>query len=83
MKCDQELTNRIRRMQGQLNGILKMMQNSERCDDLVIQLKAIRANLDKTISILTTSNLKQVLVNQPTNEKNINAALDLIVKSRS
>jgi DNA-binding FrmR family transcriptional regulator len=82
MKCDQELTNRIRRMQGQLNGILKMMQNSERCDDLVIQLKAIRANLDKTISLLTTSNLKQVLVQQPNSEKHINEALDLIVKSR-
>lgn len=82
MKCNQELTNRVRRMQGQLNGILKMMQNSERCDDLVVQLKAIRANLDKTISILTTSNLKQVLVAQPNNEKQINEALDLIVKSR-
>lgn len=82
MQCDQLLTNRIKRMQGQLNGILNMMQNSESCDDLVIQLKAIRANLDKTISILTTNNLKQVLVKQPKNEKQINDALDLIVKSR-
>ncbi len=82
MECDQLLTNRIKRMQGQLNGILKMMQNSEGCNDLVIQLKAIRANLDKTISILTTNNLKQVLGEQPNNDKQINEALDLIVKSR-
>jgi DNA-binding FrmR family transcriptional regulator len=82
MECDQLLTNRIKRMQGQLNGILNMMQNSEGCNDLVIQLKAIRANLDKTISILTTNNLKQVLGEQPNNDKQINEALDLIVKSR-
>jgi DNA-binding FrmR family transcriptional regulator len=82
MECDQLLTNRIKRMQGQLNGILNMMQNSEGCNDLVIQLKAIRANIDKTISILTTNNLKQVLGEQPNNDKQINEALDLIVKSR-
>jgi DNA-binding FrmR family transcriptional regulator len=82
MECDQLLTNRIKRMQGQLNGILNMMQNSEGCNDLVIQLKAIRANLDKTISILTTNNLKQVLGERPNNDKQINEALDLIVKSR-
>lgn len=82
MKCDQELLHRVKRLEGQLTGIRKMMETSNACQDLVIQLKAVRANIDKTISILTTKNLQQVMEVHPEDAEKFQDALDLIVKSR-
>ena len=59
-----------------------MMENQESCQDLVVQLKAIRANLDKTISLITTENLKQIMLDKPKDTQAIKDAMNLIVKSR-
>jgi DNA-binding FrmR family transcriptional regulator len=49
---------------------------------LVVQLKAIRANLDKTISLITTENLQQIMLDDPKDKDAIQQAMNLIVKSR-
>lgn len=59
-----------------------MMENQESCQDLVVQLKAIRANLDKTISLVTTENLQQIMLDTPKDNQAIKDAMNLIVKSR-
>ena len=82
MKCDNDLVHRIRRLEGQMTGIRKMMETANACQDLVVQLKAVRANIDKTISILTTKNLQQVMEVNPQDQEAFQEALDLIVKSR-
>jgi DNA-binding FrmR family transcriptional regulator len=82
MKCDNDLVHRIRRLEGQMTGIRKMMETSNACQDLVVQLKAVRANIDKTISILTTKNLQQVMEGNPQDQEAFQEALNLIVKSR-
>jgi DNA-binding FrmR family transcriptional regulator len=82
MKCNQDLLHRMNRLHGQMKGILAMMENQESCQDLVVQLKAIRANLDKTISLVTTENLQQIMLNQPKDSQAIKDAMALIVKSR-
>ena len=70
------------RLHGQMKGILSMMENQESCQDLVVQLKAIRANLDKTISLITTENLQQIMIDTPKDNQAIKDAMNLIVKSR-
>ncbi len=82
MKCNQDLLHRMNRLHGQMKGILAMMENQESCQDLVVQLKAIRANLDKTISLITTENLQQIMLDQPKDSQAIKDAMALIVKSR-
>lgn len=82
MKCNPELLNRMKRLHGQMRGILAMMEKQDACQDLVIQLKAIRANLDKTISLVTTENLQQIMLANPEDQQAIQQAMDLIVKSR-
>ena len=82
MKCNQDLLHRMNRLHGQMKGILAMMENQESCQDLVVELKAIRANLDKTISLVTTENLQQIMLDQPKDSQAIKDAMALIVKSR-
>ncbi|MFA5274834.1 MAG: metal-sensing transcriptional repressor [Candidatus Izemoplasmatales bacterium] len=81
MICDPALKNRIKRTQGQMQGVLKMMESDSGCLEILNQLKAIRAGIDKAIGILTTSNLIQMI--EKTNDikiNNLDDAIDLIVK---
>lgn len=57
MKCSPELRNRLKRAQGQMAGVLSMMDDERSCNDVVTQLSAIRSSIDKTIALMTTENL--------------------------
>lgn len=81
MKCDISLKNRIKRTQGQMQGVLSMMETESSCMDILIQLKAIRSSIDTTIGMLTTSNLIQTIqANNDVNLDHIEEAIDLVVK---
>lgn len=81
MKCDHSLTNRLKRAQGQMQGVLNMMGNESSCVDILTQLKAIRSSIDKAIGLLATSNLIQMI--ERTNDikiDNLDEAIDLVVQ---
>lgn len=81
MKCDSTLKNRIKRAQGQMSGVLNMMDNEALCVDILNQLKAIRSSIDKAIGILTTTNLIQAIENNNDIKlNNVEAAIDLVLK---
>jgi CsoR family transcriptional regulator, copper-sensing transcriptional repressor len=81
MQCDEALKNRIKRAQGQMHGILSMMESECACVDIVMQLKAVRSSIDKAIGILTTNNLIQTIEkNNDIKLDNIHEAINLIVK---
>lgn len=84
MKCDAAIFNRMKRLQGQINGVLQMMVNERGCDEIVTQLSSIRANVDKTIALMTTKNLlgKIEQTHGITLNKEIEEALDLVIKSK-
>lgn len=50
-----KLINRMKRMIGQLNGIMKMIEDDRYCDDVLIQLSAV----DKSIKSLANSILEE------------------------
>ena len=83
MKCDDSIKNRLKRANGQMNGILSMMDNETACVDLITQLKAVRSSIDKAIGILTTQNLIQTIEHK-FNVKidDINDAVDLVIKGK-
>ena len=81
MKCDVNIKNRLRRAQGQMQGVLSMMETENACVDLVTQLKAIRSSIDTIIGILTTNNLIQMIeLNNDIKIDNMDAAIELVVK---
>ena len=81
MLCDNSLKNRIKRAQGQMSGVLKMMENDTSCVDILTQLKAIRSSIDKAIGILTTNNLIQ-MIEESNDVKllNLDEAINLVIK---
>ena len=55
------VANRLRRAEGQIGGILRMIEQGRDCKDIVIQLAAVNHALDRAGFALIATNLKQCL----------------------
>ena len=66
-----------------MDGVVKMMESDTACVDLLTQLKSIRANIDRTIGLLTTENLIKTIEDElDVKIENIDEAINLIVKGK-
>ena len=65
MKIDDEVTvpvlNRLRRAQGQLAGVIAMIESGRDCQDIVIQLAAVSRALDRAGFKIVAGGLQQCL----------------------
>ncbi|MGM0875387.1 MAG: metal-sensitive transcriptional regulator [Bacillota bacterium] len=86
MEYTDPMKNRVKRIEGQLRGILRMMEENKDCKDIITQLSATRTAIDRTIGVIVSSNLIECV--QEANEKVENTeelvkeAVNLLVKSR-
>jgi len=55
------VANRLRRAQGQIGGILRMIEDGRDCTDIVTQLSAVNRALDRAGFAIVASGLKQCL----------------------
>ncbi|WP_299561392.1 metal-sensitive transcriptional regulator [uncultured Mycolicibacterium sp.] len=65
MICDEEsiaaVLNRLRRAQGQLAGVISMIEEGRDCKDVVIQLAAVSRALDRAGFKIVATSLKECL----------------------
>lgn len=81
-----EIVNRLKRAEGQIRGIIKMIESGRSCQDIVIQLSAAKSALDKSIAQVLTKNLQKCIVTameagDPYHDL-VQEAINLIVKMR-
>ena len=55
------VVNRLKRAQGQLAGVLKMLEEGRECGDVVTQLAAVSKALDRAGFAIVASGLQQCL----------------------
>jgi DNA-binding FrmR family transcriptional regulator len=55
--------NRIKRAQGQLAGVLRMLEEGRECEDVVTQLGAVSKALDRAGFSIVATGLHQCLTN--------------------
>ena len=86
MEYTDQMKNRIKRAEGQMRGILRMMEEEEDCKELVTQMNAVRTALDRAVGLVVGSNLEQCVREQIDNGEDsdqlIQEAVTLLVKSR-
>ena len=82
--CDKSILNRLKRTEGQIRGIQRMLEEEKECSDLVTQLSAVRSSVDRIMGMIVAENLKQCLENPSTNPEeqaeNIEKAIQLVIK---
>ena len=86
MIYDKKIENRLKRIEGQIRGILHMMEEEKDCRDVVTQLSAVRSAVDRTMGVIVSTNLEQCIrENIETGENTdsvVKEAVELLVKSR-
>ncbi|WP_249671203.1 metal-sensing transcriptional repressor, partial [Bacillus thuringiensis] len=55
--------NRVKRMEGQLRGSLKMMEEGKDCKAVITQLSAVRSAVDSTVGVIVSTNLLECVQN--------------------
>ena len=53
---DTKVLNRMKRVEGQIRAIIRMMEEGKECRDVVTQLSAARSALDRASTIIVAIN---------------------------
>lgn len=85
MEFTPQVKNRVKRVQGQVQGILKMMDEEKSCKEVVTQMSTARSALDRSIALIVSSNLEQCIIKKMKKDGRtgdpIQEAVNLLVKS--
>lgn len=86
MHYDDKVIIRLKKVEGQLRGVLRMMEEGQDCKAVITQLSAVRSAVDRTIGVVVTDNLVKCLNDEDATEENkseiVKQAVDLLIKSR-
>lgn len=86
MQYDDDMKKRLKRMEGQIRGILRMMEEEQECKDVVSQISAVRSAADKAIATIVAVNLEHCIKEEQEagrdSSKMVKQAVELLVKSR-
>ncbi|GGA29545.1 metal-sensitive transcriptional regulator [Paenibacillus physcomitrellae] len=82
-----EIKARLRRIEGQTRGVLRLMEEGKSCKDVVAQLSAVRNAADKAIAQIVAENLSRCIYEEqaaenPDTDQLVKQAIELLVKSR-
>ncbi|KGX92586.1 hypothetical protein N781_14740 [Pontibacillus halophilus JSM 076056 = DSM 19796] len=83
----QDMKNRLKRVEGQIRGVLKMMDEDKGCKDVITQLSAARSAMDRAIAYIVARNLETCIREADENgndeaDQIIQEAVQMLVKSR-
>jgi DNA-binding FrmR family transcriptional regulator len=84
---DDKAINRLKRAEGQIKGILRMIEEGKECKEVITQLSAARSAIDRTIAVIVSSNLEHCIresmeAGNEDSSKLVEEAVNMLVKSR-
>lgn len=77
---DKNSKNRLRRIEGQIRGILAMMDDGRPCTDVVVQLSAIRSAIDRLMVQVVGNQMERCLYADIASCKDIDETLETTLK---
>lgn len=63
-----KVTHRLKRAQGQLAGVIRMLEEGRDCEDVVTQLSAVSRALDRAGFAIIASGMRQCMTREPGSE---------------
>jgi CsoR family transcriptional regulator, copper-sensing transcriptional repressor len=78
-----DLLNRLRRIEGQIKGIHKMIDNEQTCNDILIQISAVKAAINKVGGLVLENYSKTCIkkaIKNGESDENIEHLIDTIIK---
>lgn len=80
-KLKKDIVVRLRRIEGQVKGIEKMIDNEACCKDVLVQIAAVRAAINKVGGLLVENYAKSCLITEDTdqNSKNVEQLISTLL----
>ena len=75
------VVKRLKRAQGQLGGIIKMIEDGRDCQDIVTQVAAVSKAIDRAGFAVISVGLKQCLANPEGQQMDVEALPDIAAGS--
>lgn len=79
-----KVIHRLRRTEGQIRGIQKMIEEEKECVDVITQLSAVRSSIDRVMGMIVAENLKNCFLDPEENPdkqaKKLEQAINMIIK---
>ena len=85
MMYDDKVKLRLKKADGQLNAVLRMMEEEKDCKDVITQLSAVRSAVDRAIGMIVAENLVDCISETHSKDEKdqlVKQAIELLVKSR-
>jgi DNA-binding FrmR family transcriptional regulator len=83
--ASKDTIQRLRRVEGQIKGIQKMIEDQRACDEILTQMMAARAALDQVAKQVVVQHIDECMVNLPSDRAKlaINRAIDMLGRMSS
>lgn len=78
-KSRTDMLNRLKRAEGQLRGVQRMIEQGEPCLDIAGQMSAVRKALDSAYMFMTVCFMQQELHSRLGDDKAIDGRLDAVM----
>jgi len=75
------IVKRIKRAQGQLGAVARMLEGGRNCDEIVTQMSAVSKAVNTAAFTLISTSLKECLVEDKSNSKAVTAQLQKLFLS--
>jgi len=75
------ISKRIKRAQGQLGAVARMLEEGRSCDEIVIQMSAVSKAVNTAAFSLISSSLKECIMEDKSNSEAVTAQLQKIFLS--
>jgi len=76
-----EILNRLKKIEGQVKGVQKMVSEGKSCNDVMVQISAVRAAMNKVGGLMMDNYIKTCLKEAADGEKgNLDDLINNIVK---
>lgn len=86
MQYNKSVINRLKRIEGQVKGVIGMMEQGKDCRDVITQLSAARSAIDRTMGVVVSANLehcvRENIEKGEETEHLVKEAVELLIKSR-
>lgn len=56
------IINRLKRIEGQVRGLIKMIEEDKSCDDILIQIGSVKSALHKTGQVILEGHLHHCVI---------------------
>jgi CsoR family transcriptional regulator, copper-sensing transcriptional repressor len=76
--CKDDILKRLRRIEGQVKGIQRMVDKEEQCGDILIQIAAARAAINKVGGLILENYSKSCILKAAENQEGHESLDELI-----